>query len=227
MNPVEYYYKSKQELIADGIITPDIINTSISDTTTTDTTANTGNILNSRKQYGFIAQELQLIYPELVFERKDGILGVDYVAFIALIVETIKEQNTKIKDLEMQVNNCCKSSTNEEQLKKMNNTTGQGNNETTISIELASINQIILYQNEPNPFDGSTVIRYFIPENMQIEGYIVFYDSFGNEIKKVEIKETGAGKIEANAQNLAAGIYSYSLIVNGKVVDTKKMMKNK
>ena len=77
------------------------------------------------------------------------------------------------------------------------------------------------------PFDGSTVIRYYIPENIQMEAYMVFYDSYGNEIKKVEIKETGAGKIEANAQNLAAGIYSYSLIVNGKVVDTKKMMKNK
>ena len=109
----------------------------------------------------------------------------------------------------------------------MDNSTGQGSNETTISVELASINNIILYQNEPNPFDGSTVIRYFIPENMQIEAYMVFYDSYGNEIKKVEVKETGAGKIEANAQNLAAGIYSYSLIVNGKVVDTKKMMKNK
>ena len=162
----------------------------------------------------------------MVFEREDGILSVDYVSFIAIIVETLKEQNTKINELEEQLNKCCKASTNESDL-KMGNTTGQGNNETIISVELANIDQIILYQNEPNPFNGSTVIRYFIPENMQIEAYIMFYDSYGKEIKKVEVKETGAGKIEANAQNLAAGIYSYSLIVNGKVVDTKKMMKNK
>jgi len=109
----------------------------------------------------------------------------------------------------------------------MNDTSGQGNIGNTIHIELASIDQIILYQNEPNPFNGSTVIRYFIPENLQLEANIVFYDAYGKEIKKVEIKEKGTGKIEANAQNLAAGIYSYSLIVNDKIVDTKKMMKNK
>jgi len=230
LNAVEYYYKSKQELISDGVIPPEIINTTLPDTSVIDSTTIIGinNTINSRKQYGFIAQELQQVYPELVFEKEDGLLSIDYVSFIAIIVETIKEQNDKINNLELQLNNCCKSSTNEQQLKMdKNNTSGQQFNENIISVDLAKAEQIILYQNEPNPFNGSTVIRYFIPENMQIEAYMVFYDSYGNEIKKVIIKETGAGKIEANAQNIAAGIYSYSLVVNGKVVDTKKMMKNK
>jgi len=216
LNAVEYKYKTKQELKAAGIIPAD-----------TSTTAETENIFINKTHFGFIAQDVQQTLPDLVYEGADGILGIDYIGFIPLIIETIKQQNTKIDDLEAQLKDCCKSSTNEQKVKKMDNSTGQGSNETTISVELASINNIILYQNEPNPFDGSTVIRYFIPENMQIEAYMVFYDSYGNEIKKVEVKETGAGKIEANAQNLAAGIYSYSLVVNGKVVDTKKMMKNK
>ena len=54
---------------------------------------------------------------------------------------------------------------------------------------------------------------------------MAFYDAYGKEIKKVTIKETGAGKIGVNAHNVAAGIYTYSLLVNGKVVDTKKMIK--
>ena len=58
---------------------------------------------------------------------------------------------------------------------------------------------------------------------------MAFYDAYGKEIKKVKIKvkinETGAGKIEVNTQNVATGIYTYSLIVNGKVADTKKMLK--
>jgi hypothetical protein len=53
----------------------------------------------------------------------------------------------------------------------------------------------------------------------------MFYDFYGKEIKKVEVKETGAGKIEADTQNLSEGVYSYSLILNGKVIDTKKMSK--
>ncbi|OQA01210.1 MAG: hypothetical protein BWY70_00460 [Bacteroidetes bacterium ADurb.Bin408] len=106
-----------------------------------------------------------------------------------------------------------------------NNTSGQQFNENIISVDLAKAEQIILYQNEPNPFNGTTIIRYFIPENMQIETFMAFYDAYGNEIKKVKINETGAGKIEVNAQNISAGIYSYSLVVNGKVMDTKKMIK--
>ena len=197
---------------------------------------------------GFIAQEVDSVanvcgYVSSIVHRPANNTDpytMAYSEFVVPLVKAVQELSKKTDSLQIlnklqqkqiaQIQNdlaaCCGKPTNTDKMKS-DNTSGQGNNETTIQVELASINQIILYQNEPNPFDGSTVIRYFIPENIQIEGYMVFYDSYGNEIKKVEIKETGAGKIEANAQNLAAGIYSYSLIVNGKVVDTKKMMKNK
>lgn len=32
---------------------------------------------DNRVHYGFIAQEVKEIYPELVYEDKDGILGID------------------------------------------------------------------------------------------------------------------------------------------------------
>ena len=130
--------------------------------------------------------------------------------------------------MESQLVNCCKSSTDEQQLKSgENNTGGIETNEHIISVDLTKSEQIILYQNEPNPFNGTTIIRYYIPENIQLDAFMAFFDAYGNEIKKVKINETGAGKIEVNAQNVAAGIYTYSLLVNGKVVDTKKMIKNK
>jgi hypothetical protein len=52
-------------------------------------------------------------------------------------------------------------------------------------------------------------------------------DMYGNEVKKLAITEKGFGKIEANTEKLANGIYSYSLVVSGKIIDTKKMVKNK
>lgn len=45
-------------------------------------------------------------------------------------------------------------------------------------------------------------------------------------LKEFKVEEKAMGQLNITATNLAAGIYSYSLIVNGKVVDTKKMIKN-
>ena len=83
----------------------------------------------------------------------------------------------------------------------------------------------ILYQNAPNPFNDGTTIKYFVPDNADAQ--IVFYDMFGNQLRIFKIVEKGMGQLNVSATNLAAGIYSYSLIINGKVIDTKKMVRNK
>jgi trimeric autotransporter adhesin len=94
---------------------------------------------------------------------------------------------------------------------------------TVSNIELAS-NAAIIYQNAPNPFGDGTMVKYFIPENT-INAQIVFYDEFGNQLNTFSISTTGAGQLNIASTNLAPGTYSYSLIINGKVVDTKKMIK--
>tara|TARA_Y100000780_G_scaffold232593_1_gene268286 strand:+ start:153542 stop:155455 length:1914 start_codon:yes stop_codon:yes gene_type:complete len=53
-----------------------------------------------KEQFGFIAQEVQTVYPELVSENKDGnFLGVNYVGLIAPIVDSIKTLYFKIAKL--------------------------------------------------------------------------------------------------------------------------------
>jgi len=49
---------------------------------------------------GFIAQEVKEIFPELVGENKDGLLGIRYTELIPVLVQALKEQNEKIKNLE-------------------------------------------------------------------------------------------------------------------------------
>jgi hypothetical protein len=49
---------------------------------------------------GFIAQEVQKIYPELVELRGDGYYTVHYPKLNAVLVEGIKEQQVFIEDLE-------------------------------------------------------------------------------------------------------------------------------
>lgn len=52
---------------------------------------------NSKKQnIGFIAQQLQEVFPDLVDEDSDGYLHIDYIGLIPILVESIKEQQTKI-----------------------------------------------------------------------------------------------------------------------------------
>lgn len=52
---------------------------------------------NSKKQnIGFVAQELQEVFPDLVDKDSTGYLHVDYIGLIPVLVESIKEQQTKI-----------------------------------------------------------------------------------------------------------------------------------
>ena len=51
------------------------------------------------KQIGFIAQEMEKIYPELVITQPDGYKSVDYSKLTPVLVEAIKEQQKLIHQL--------------------------------------------------------------------------------------------------------------------------------
>nr|DAV20809.1 MAG TPA: structural protein [Caudoviricetes sp.] len=52
------------------------------------------------KQYGFIAQEVQAYFPELVHEDENGYLSLDYISLIALLLEKTKDQEKRLSRLE-------------------------------------------------------------------------------------------------------------------------------
>jgi hypothetical protein len=52
---------------------------------------------------GLIAQEVQEVLPEVVKERGDGFLALDYSKTIGLLVEAIKEQQTQIHSLTLEI----------------------------------------------------------------------------------------------------------------------------
>lgn len=56
--------------------------------------------LYSRQHRGFLAQDVQKVLPDLVYEDKDGVLSVDYVSMIPILVESMKELNEKVVKLE-------------------------------------------------------------------------------------------------------------------------------
>ena len=56
------------------------------------------------KEIGFIAQEVESVLPELVTETEDGIKTVSYSRVTAVLVETVKEQQSQIEQLKEMVN---------------------------------------------------------------------------------------------------------------------------
>lgn len=54
---------------------------------------------------GVIAQSVEKIMPEAIKTNPDGYLSVYYYKLIPLLIETIKEQETRISDLEKRINN--------------------------------------------------------------------------------------------------------------------------
>lgn len=59
--------------------------------------------LNSDPQIGFIAQELEQVYPELVHTDENGFKTVDYVKLIPVLTEAIKQQQLMIIDLQKEI----------------------------------------------------------------------------------------------------------------------------
>ncbi|MEO6406042.1 MAG: tail fiber domain-containing protein [Ferruginibacter sp.] len=54
---------------------------------------------DSTKQIGFLAQELEKVFPDLVGTNSNGIKAVSYTHMVPILVESIKEQQTMIEDL--------------------------------------------------------------------------------------------------------------------------------
>ncbi|HMG16710.1 MAG TPA: HYR domain-containing protein, partial [Saprospiraceae bacterium] len=81
----------------------------------------------------------------------------------------------------------------------------------------------VLYQNEPNPFENTTVIRFFVPENQ--EANLRVYSLEGKVIKEIkEVFSKGEHQVRIGKEAfISSGIYYYQLKTDN-FIDTKKMM---
>jgi|GEM_PF-1088381 len=80
-----------------------------------------------------------------------------------------------------------------------------------------------LEQNIPNPFRENTTIKYYLPSDSRI-ATITINDLNGVQLKQFDLQGKGFGQVLISGGSFAAGTYVYTLTVNGKQVDSKKMM---
>lgn len=209
---------------------------------------------NSNLEYGFVAQQLETVYPELVdtvrvnatFDSLGVVVHpsqvlktVNYKAMTGLLVRSIQEQQLTIDSLRTnlskqdsinqavqqqlaallsQINACCSNST----IRTTNNTTQTALNQ--LDVELSDKDAVVLNQNVPNPFAEQTTITYNVPASIA-KAQIIFYNGAGQIIQTVDITTRGKGKVNVFANDLSSGLYHYTLVVDGKVADSKKMVR--
>ena len=58
---------------------------------------------DGREEIGLLAQDVQLVYPELVSEDANGMLSVNYQALSAILINGVKDQEARIQKLEILV----------------------------------------------------------------------------------------------------------------------------
>jgi hypothetical protein len=123
--------------------------------------------------------------------------------------ETMKAENQELKSRLSKI----------EQMLALNN--GQQS-----SASAATLSAARLEQNVPNPFNHSTVIKYYLPQNTG-NAIINITDMSGRIIKTIPVTAKENGQFTLEGGQLPTGIYQYLLIANGKLLDTKKMVLTK
>ena len=58
---------------------------------------------NSKRKIGLLAQDVQKLFPELVYTNKDGVLSLNYQAIIPVLIKALKEQQKSFERLEKQI----------------------------------------------------------------------------------------------------------------------------
>ncbi|MBK9331103.1 MAG: T9SS type A sorting domain-containing protein [Ignavibacteria bacterium] len=93
---------------------------------------------------------------------------------------------------------------------------------TNISSEIPK--DFSLSQNYPNPFNPKTIINYQCAIYNDVS--LKVFDVLGNEVAELvnEKQNAGSYSVEFDGSGFASGIYFYSLITDGVIIDTKRMI---
>jgi len=180
---------------------------------------------DSKVHHGFLAQDMQAVFPELVYEVKqpvlennkvvktEDLLSVNYQMLIPILTKAIQELNSKVDSLSNLLNG------------KQTQTFVVKENNTTISEQILNETAYSLSQNVPNPFTSNTVIKYTVPAT-STNASIAILNLNGTMLQQFNGLK-GSGSITINGNTLQAGIYLYSLISNGQEIITKRMVLTK
>jgi len=131
-------------------------------------------------------------------------------AEIAQQQKQIDDLKNMVLDMQQSLSQCC-----------MSYQSSLANRQSSIKGDVPN-----LEQNIPNPFDEETIIQFYLPASIS-SAQILVSDLIGHVLKTVDVQGSGVNQVSIHSNELAAGTYQYSLLLNGKVIDTKQMVLTK
>ena len=151
------------------------------------------------------AEALEAVLPEAVRHDNEGHLAINYNAVLIVLVEAFKEQQSTIESLQKELTDL--------------KTGFKG----SYGIESMGNAKNVLFQNIPNPTNSSTTINCYLDSYFS-KATIAIYDLNGLQLKEYSVYHQGKNTITIEANEFKPGIYMYSLLVDEKLVDTKRMV---
>ena len=180
--------------------------------------------------------QLEHIGNDTLINQQD-FLGVSFIAIQALEkrTEKIQQQQNEIDSLKSANDNLQQQLDNiNTKLDQITNAMSQCCNsfsqamngeQSTLNVQQSTA-FASLQQNIPNPFSQSTSISYYLPAQIN-SAQINFYSQQGSLLKSIQLNNKGKGNINVNMNEFSSGVYQYSLSIDGKIIDTKRMILSK
>ena len=203
------------------------------------------------EQLGLIAQEVDDVIKEVVktYDGEMGMKGIRYSRIIPVLINGIKEQQKQVQKQqdeikELQANLEQEKAENEALEEKVNQLSERVNqlaeqvngvsesfkkaddeslNQKTATLSNEDADQAMLLQNRPNPYSNETVIPYYLPENAQNANMLIT-NTQGQMLKRIPLEGTGKGELTLQTADLNKGQYQYTLIIDGRQIQTRKML---
>jgi hypothetical protein len=176
--------------------------------------------LPSTLQHGFIAQNIEKIFPELVTSIRKPIVdkenkivdefeykAVNYTGLISILTSSIQELTLTTRELNAKV----EALENEKREREVVEEAKKIEEEVGFTMD----------QNIPNPFNSQATISYTIPSG--VKANISIFDMSGKYIREYNLTDQ-KGELLINSNEIGKGMFIYSLISEGKIMVTKKMI---
>lgn len=155
-----------------------------------------------RLQYGFLAQEVEEILPDLVLTEENGSKSVNYIAMIPLLVQSVKElQSTVERQAEV--------------IEQLQGTVAYKSKAVDAGNKIKSVS--------PNPTTGNFSVELQL-SNASAEVFLTISDMGGNKQQIIEVNYA-QGIVSVDASSLPQGVFILSLYINNMLADSCRLIK--